>query len=191
MATTAADGGGERVKATLYTASWWALWEASKAAPLPVQPVRTSRGKPRFWPAAASFPAIDELMPDGWMLGITDPERFGRAYRQKLHRIGLPTIEARLAAITVLSGQPLALLCFERDRADCHRGQFAAWYERKTGMTVPELSLVTSLDRERVALMVEVEPVGDLAKTQTSPFWQHSRGGTVHLDGVIDEAVLP
>jgi hypothetical protein len=191
MASPATDDGGERVKATLYTASWWTLWEASKAAPLPVQPVRTSRGKPRFWPAAEGFPAIDELMPDGWMLGITDPERFGRAYRQKLHRTGLPIIEARLAAITVLSGLPPVLLCFERLRADCHRGQFAAWYERKTGMTVPELSLVTSLNRERVALMYEVEASVILPIFTPSPSGNIRRGGTVHLDGVSDEAVLP
>jgi hypothetical protein len=191
MATTANNGDGERVKATLYTSSWWTLWEASKAAPLPVQPVRTSRGKPRFWPAAAGFPAIDELMPDGWMLGIDDPERFGRAYRQKLHRTGLRTIEARLAAITVLSGLPAALLCFERVRADCHRGQFAAWYERKTGVRVPELSLVTSLNRERIALMCEVERSVILPIFTPSPSGSICRGGTVHLDGVSDEAVLP
>jgi hypothetical protein len=191
MATTATDGGGERVKATLYTASWWTLWEASKAGSLPVQPVRTSRGKPRFWPAAEGFPAVDELMPDGWMLGITDPERFGRAYRQKLHRIGLARIEARLAAVAVLSGLPLALACFERDRADCHRGQFAAWYERKTGVRVPELSLVMSLDRERAVLMYEVELVGDLAKSSPNLSGNIRRGGTVHLSAPSDEAVLP
>ena len=75
--------------ARLFTASWRALAEASMLGPLAVQPVRISRGAPRFWPEADTFPAVDDLMPDGWMFAIKDLEKFGRCYRRKLHTIGL------------------------------------------------------------------------------------------------------
>jgi hypothetical protein len=41
-------------------------------------------------------------------------------------------------------GKPLALLCFERDRKDCHRSAFAEWWEQQTGENVTELDLATS-----------------------------------------------
>jgi hypothetical protein len=140
--------------ARIYTASWSALWKASKLGPLPAVPVRISRGLPKFWPAAEQFPAVESLMPDPWMFSIPedDPERFGRAYRRKLHTIGLPAIQAELDRI---SGQnkeqkggiwPLALACFEADPADCHRGPlgFAGWWERKTGVVVTDLGTLAA-----------------------------------------------
>jgi hypothetical protein len=127
------------VRATiLYTASWSALYAASKAGPLPVMPVRTSRGNPRFWSAAGAFPVVDELLPEPWMLGIKDAEKFGRAYRRKLHQIGLPAIQARLDAIADECGMPLVIACFEKDVSECHRAHLATWWQRKTGVVVPE-----------------------------------------------------
>jgi hypothetical protein len=127
--------------ARLFTASWTSLHQASRRGPLPVQPVRISRGLPKFWPEARGFAVVDELMPDGWMFSIKDMERFGRAYRRKLHTIGLPRLQARLDEIAAADGRPLALACFETDPADCHRGPlgFAGWYERKTGIAIPDL----------------------------------------------------
>jgi hypothetical protein len=141
----------------LFTASWGALAEASTAGPLPVQPVRISRGVPKFWPAAADFPAVDELMPPGWTFSITDMERFGRAYRRGLHVLGLPRIRALLDAIDAdADGRPLALACFETDPADCHRGPLgvAGWWERKTGERVADLSVLRGRGRA-VALVYE------------------------------------
>jgi hypothetical protein len=56
-------------------------------------------------------------------------------------------VQAELDAITERYERPLALACFEQDRRECHRGPdgFAGWYERKTGMAVPELSLLQGL----------------------------------------------
>jgi hypothetical protein len=150
----------------LFTASWASLHQASTAGPLPVQPVRTSRGVPRFWPAADAFPAVDELMPDGWMFGIENMENFGRCYRRKLHTIGLPRIQARLDDLAAEAGRPLALACFETDPADCHRGPvgFAGWWMRKTGEPVPDLSVLRGRGGA-VALVYEAATT-DLAKTR-------------------------
>lgn len=125
----------------LFTASWRALWQADKAGALDVRPVRISRGAPKFWPQAETFPAVDALMPEPWMLGIKDVERFGRAYRRKLHTIGLVSIQAQLDKLGGDDPRPLALACFEEDAATCHRGPtfgFAGWYEKQSGVVVPE-----------------------------------------------------
>jgi len=159
------------MSATIFTASWRTLAEAGAAGTLDVTPVRISRGAPKFWPAAAGFAAVDELMPDGWMMGVYTAtaakegpqaamEKFGRCYRRRLHTQGLTRIQARLDAIAEQhEGKPLALACFEDRVEDCHRGPsgFAGWYERKTGVRVPELALLTSKeDGNRPALVYEV-----------------------------------
>jgi hypothetical protein len=131
--------------AHILTASWTALWRASQAGPLPVLVVRISRGLPRFWPAAERFPAVEALMPDPWMLGVAkadpDLERFGRCYRRKLHIQGLPAIQAILDTLGARYNLPLALACFEPSPTQCHRGQFAAWYERMAGIAVAEFEV--------------------------------------------------
>jgi hypothetical protein len=140
----------------LYTASWRALWEASKAGPLPVQPVRVSRGRPKFWLAA--FPAVEELMPPGWMFNSTDREKNERGYRHQLDRIGLERISARLDEIAAEhDGAPLALACFETDRGGCHRSWAASWLCEQTGVAVPELSVLRGREGA-VQLVFEVEP---------------------------------
>jgi hypothetical protein len=123
------------VSATLFTASWRVLWEASKAGAQTVQPVRSSRGLPRFWPAAERFPAVELLMPPYWMWALDDAEKFGRAYRRRLHAAGLAKVQAELDAVA--DGRPQAVCCFEARRCDCHRSEFAAWYERKAGVRCP------------------------------------------------------
>jgi len=35
-------------------------------------------------------------------------------------------------------GKPIALLCFELDRRECHRMQVAEWIEAQIGIKVPE-----------------------------------------------------
>jgi hypothetical protein len=117
---------------------------ADRAGVLWAQPVRTSRGLPRFWPEAEAFPAVELLMPDFWMFGIKDAENFGRCYRRKLHIAGLARVSSRLDELVAECGKPLALACFESDRLDCHRGQIAAVWERWTGEAIPEFSLMQS-----------------------------------------------
>ncbi len=129
--------------ARLVTASWTALWQASKGGPLPLQPVRISRGTPKFWPQAATFPAVDELIPDGWMLSEKDLGKSERGYRGKLDRIGLERITARLDEIAAECGATLALACFEdlsKPGEQCHRRWFADWFANQPGgLVVPEI----------------------------------------------------
>jgi len=126
--------------AHLFTASWTSLWQASKDRPLPVVPVRISKGVPKFWPAAERFPAVEELMPPGWVLGERDDAKALRGYRGALDRIGIDRILARLDAIAAeRDGASLALVCFEADPRACHRSWAAAWLREQTGVAVPEV----------------------------------------------------
>jgi hypothetical protein len=124
--------------AQLATWSWAAAHRAWKDRRLTVQPVRISLGRPKFWPQAEHFPFIAELAPDGWMLGL-EGEQYTRAYLAKLDKVGVETITARFEAITTNPDVALALLCFEADRANCHRGLFARWWQERTGEVVPEI----------------------------------------------------
>jgi Protein of unknown function, DUF488 len=125
----------------IFTASWSALYAADKAGRLDVQPVRISRGLPRFWPAARGFPYLEALAPEFWMLGTQNPGTFRRAYLQKLDTAGPEVIQAELDDLIARYGPRLILLCFESDRADCHRGLAAEWLGEKLGIAVPELNL--------------------------------------------------
>lgn len=131
------------------TGSWRALHNAVRAGRVDVTtdvlPVRISRGAPKFWPEAASFPALAELTPDGWMFGIKDDEKFNRAFRRRLHTIGFERIEQALDDLLIAYCRPLVLCCFEAAEnglapRNCHRGPegFAGWYRSQGGAPVPE-----------------------------------------------------
>jgi hypothetical protein len=143
----------------IFTASWSSLYRANQYVDdLPVQPVSISRGLPRYWQAAQSFPTVEALMPDHWMFGVwkKDIERGDRCFRRKLHTIGLQQIRSELDELAELAGKPLALCCHEPDHRDCHRGQVALWWERKTGEPIFDLALVTSRRGDCVTLCHEV-----------------------------------
>lgn len=139
----------------LYTASWRALHLHSDQLG-DVQVVRISRGVPKFWPEAQSFPAIDLLMPDGWMLGV-DGDRFWAAYTAKLDRIGVDAIRSVLDGI----GGPCALACFEADPESCHRGPrgFSGWW-RARGETVEEILARTAKQPSGQLSLTFGEPEG-------------------------------
>lgn len=125
--------------AELFTASWSALYR--RRDQLDVQPVRISRGVPKFWPAAERFPAVELLMPEGWALAKSRREPdwtgFEAAYRHKLDAAGVYAIR-RLLTDLAADGRPCVLACFERERADCHRGQFATWWQDRTSEPIEE-----------------------------------------------------
>ena len=109
--------------------------------------MRTSLGKPKWLaPAVAdAIPYLKDLAPVG-LFQVRDPDEFRRRYCERLGRIGVERIERRFhELIDANDGKPLVLLCFERHRQDCHRGDFAAWWEERTGEVVPEFhaSLLT------------------------------------------------
>jgi hypothetical protein len=126
-----------------FTASWSALHEAASAniwAPLEVFPVRISRDAPKFWRRAQSFPAIEELAPDRWIMSIKDPDRAGQAYRRKLEEVGIEQIQRQLDHLRDSYERPLVLANFESDPHHRDRGpsySFEGWYEEQTGIEVP------------------------------------------------------
>jgi hypothetical protein len=119
------------MRAPVVTASWRALWEASRAGTLDVAPVRISLGRPKFWPQEFLF--LPDLAPDGWMRPLHG-EQFRDAYVAKLDRIGVDPIYGQLVvARDACRAETIALCCFEPSYRDCHRGLLAAWWLHRTG----------------------------------------------------------
>jgi hypothetical protein len=101
--------------------------------------VRITRTGPKW---ALGFPlagTVMELAPSwrAWHLRDT-PVMFGHVYRAKLEHLGVERIIDLIDAM-VPTG-PVILLCYEADRANCHRGIFASWWRSKTGQDVRQHS---------------------------------------------------
>ena len=97
------------------------------------------------------------------MSRAVDDEEFNRAYRHKLHTIGVGPIFSQFGRLTEEYMRPLVLLCFEKDPAGCHRGSkggFAAWWQAKTGEVVPEVEDLAAL-RPFTESTVQEEEVHD------------------------------
>ena len=124
----------------ILTTSWTVAWRAHKANDRSVVPGRISVGAPRFWPGSGKLPGIQELKPLDGLMRIEDLAEFERRYLERLDRIGLDQIQARLQAIYVEHGGPLALCCFEPPGVFCHRRLAAMWIEEKTGQEIPEIA---------------------------------------------------
>jgi hypothetical protein len=102
-----------------------------------------SVGRPR-WPLGYALAGeIDGLKPFG-LVGRydEDKEEYERLYVAKLEKIGAEAITQRLDSFG-RGGKSVVLLCYEDIRKGdgdwCHRRMFAEWYERRTGIAVPEL----------------------------------------------------
>lgn len=97
--------------------------------------VSTSRSQPRY-KLPYSYRRADELAPNDrvWNAG-TDEWR--DLYHDQLDALGPDAVLGRLADLG--GGKPVIVLCFEKDRADCHRGVLAEWLSARAGLTVPEL----------------------------------------------------
>jgi hypothetical protein len=112
----------------------WYSRAALDADPLGVTLVRISLGRPKWIHPArtAAIPYIAELAPVGRLFDLDEPE-FDRAYRSASTRSASIASKQRFRELAAThGGRPLILLCFERDRADCHRGTFATWW--RTGL---------------------------------------------------------
>jgi hypothetical protein len=83
---------------------------------------------------------IGMLAPHG--LRELEGEAFEFAYRERLEHFGVTAIADVLSAFVAAYQAPGAvLLCFEDVLAGeaCHRRTFAAWWQARTGIDVPEL----------------------------------------------------
>ncbi len=160
---------------TIHTASWTAVYRHRQTFDAPrdmgFMPVRTSVGIPRFWPEAQGFPVAKLITPYG--LRKLEGEAFTTAYLARLAEAGVEKITAELKEISITyGGKPLALLCFERQQSDCHRGMFAEWWEGQTG------EVVTEIEPAKSALS-NVGLAADLATTHTTRYGRQPQGTPV------------
>lgn len=108
-------------------------------------PVKISNGRPKFALSYDLRLQAPLLYPD-WAWMKWPVAKFREAYWKRLDGFGLYAIEdlfrdivAENARITGIPDDRLVLMCFEQKTKDCHRGDFAMWYEKVTGELIPEL----------------------------------------------------
>ena len=67
---------------------------------------------------------------------LTD-EEYKSLYLERLEKIGVEKIRRVLREIQG-NKENLILLCFEKNREECHRSWFAEWWQEKTGEIIEE-----------------------------------------------------
>ncbi len=106
-------------------------------------PVQASLGAPRFPLGYELAGSVGMLAPYG-LLKIERRREFEQHYRRRLERFGAEKIAAVLQSLAAGYEAPgVVLLCFEdlsKRGQWCHRRVFAAWWEKRTGESVPELA---------------------------------------------------
>ena len=101
--------------------------------------VRITLGKPPRW-FAYPHEEIRLLAPPPRVFRLKDDKAFEEAYGQHLEAVGVERLMKQFQDLSEKhDGRRLALLCFEASVEDCHRGQFAKFWESRTGEAVPEL----------------------------------------------------
>lgn len=123
---------GDTVPVTIATASWFAYRPDMGLA------IRASLGMPKKG-FAHPLEELRVATPHPSYFRASD-EEFERRFLEQLNRAGVVTIRRKLQEFADSHGATtVVLLCFERDRADCHRGMFAQWWEDQTGERIEEL----------------------------------------------------
>lgn len=121
-------------------------------------PVRISLGVPKFPVTWLNPNRLVRVLSPHWEYLNASDEVYEQRYLAQLKRVGVEGISSILQGIADEAdpSQPLVLLCFEKlgaqkrkavaaedvSRAEsmvCHRRLFAQWWERETGLVVPEL----------------------------------------------------
>jgi hypothetical protein len=114
-------------------------WQNRDLAHLDCTPLGISRGLPR-WKLPYRYRMMRSLAPSREAFAIEDAAEFERVYVAGLEEIGVERIVAEIGRISAEEGgRPLALLCYEEDPSQCHRGAFARWFCKKTGYRIREL----------------------------------------------------
>ncbi len=96
--------------------------------------VSIARFPPEWYAGARYLP----LAPTTEMLRIPDWDEYRRRYREEILSASDPDSVLRDLAI-LGAGHDVILLCFERDRAHCHRGLVAEWFRDTKGILIPEI----------------------------------------------------
>lgn len=74
---------------------------------------------------------------------------YEREYRKYLDDVGVERILREFNAIKQASGKKnLVLLCYEKDKTECHRYTFAKWWFENTGEVVREIE--TNVKKEKI-----------------------------------------
>jgi hypothetical protein len=101
--------------------------------------VRITLGRPPRW-FTHPHEEVRLLAPRPRVFKLKDDREFEAAYGQHLKAVGVERLMQRFQNLSEKhDGRRLVLLCFEASVEDCHRGQFARWWESRTGQAVPEL----------------------------------------------------
>lgn len=96
--------------------------------------VSIARFPPKWYTGARYLP----LAPKPEMLKIQDWNEYRRRYREEILSVLDPdTVLRDLESLG--AGHDIILLCFEKERAHCHRGLVAEWFHETRGIRVPEL----------------------------------------------------
>ncbi len=86
---------------------------------------------------------IRPLCPPRRIIEWTNEERYRVVYLQQLEDLGAEAVGVLLREAHERVGRDLVLLCYEDlSKSWCHRRMFADWYQRETGILVPELDSI-------------------------------------------------
>jgi DNA-directed RNA polymerase subunit N (RpoN/RPB10) len=96
--------------------------------------VSIARFPPKWYTGARYLP----LAPAPAMLKIKDWDEYRRRYHEEVLSVLDPDKVLRNLGVD-RAGHDIILLCFEKERTHCHRGQVAVWFHETRGITVPEL----------------------------------------------------
>lgn len=96
--------------------------------------VSIARFPPKWYTGVRYLP----LAPAPDMLRIKDWDEYRRRYAEEVLSVLDPDVVLR-DLNTEMTGHDIILLCFEKDRAHCHRGLVAEWFHETKGILVPEV----------------------------------------------------
>lgn len=105
-------------------------------------PLQISNGRPKFslpydlvYKAPPLYPAWELVKNRNLPVA-----QFREAYWAGLDKLGVEFLHEMFQMIAAdANDNRLVLLCFEKDKKDCHRGDFAIWWTRRTGELIKEL----------------------------------------------------
>ncbi len=90
---------------------------------------------PPKWYAGTRYP---RLAPEPEMLRIGDWDEYTRHYKDGILSLLDPDLVLRDLNVDG-ADHDVVLLCFEKDRAHCHRGLVAEWFLETKGIRIPEI----------------------------------------------------
>lgn len=101
--------------------------------------VRITLGRPPHW-FKHPHEEVRLLAPPPAVFRLESDEAFTEGYERHLERVGVDRLRVEFRELSERhEGRRLVLCCFEARVEECHRGQFARYWEAQTGEAVPEL----------------------------------------------------